>query len=93
MDFIIDTLVEAPYDLTIPESLDEIRDANPPEDRRGFLETNTPERVYPYACILWNDETHSFSDVIDQVKDAMNADEDFAKGVAETVDAHVRVLA
>lgn len=43
-----------------------------------------------YALILWNDEKHSFREVIDVVKEAMNVDEAEARAVAERVDKHGR---
>ncbi|KAJ9477110.1 E3 ubiquitin-protein ligase UBR1 [Pseudozyma hubeiensis] len=45
-----------------------------------------------YAVILWNDEKHSFSQVIDIVTDATGRSEHDAKGVAERVDKHGREI-
>uniref|UniRef100_V5EW11 E3 ubiquitin-protein ligase n=2 Tax=Kalmanozyma brasiliensis (strain GHG001) TaxID=1365824 RepID=V5EW11_KALBG len=43
-----------------------------------------------FAVLLWNDEKHSFSQVIDIVTDATGSSEHDAKGVAERVDKHGR---
>ncbi|EPQ32173.1 uncharacterized protein PFL1_00370 [Pseudozyma flocculosa PF-1] len=43
-----------------------------------------------YALLLWNDEKHSFSQVIDTVTDATGMPEVEARGVAERVDKHGR---
>ncbi len=45
-----------------------------------------------YAVLLWNDEKHSFSQVIDIVTDATGRSEHEAKGVAERVDKHGREI-
>ncbi|KIS71625.1 uncharacterized protein UMAG_00067 [Mycosarcoma maydis] len=45
-----------------------------------------------YAVLLWNDEKHSFSQVIDIVTDATGRSEHDAKGVAERVDKHGREI-
>ena len=56
----------------------------------------TMEEWYPvteegYAAVLWNDEIHSFQDVIEQVKEAIGCSEQQAMRVAESVDGYVRV--
>ncbi|SPO19704.1 related to ubiquitin-protein ligase e3 component [Ustilago trichophora] len=45
-----------------------------------------------FAVLLWNDEKHSFSQVIDIVTDATGRSEHDAKGVAERVDKHGREI-
>ncbi|GAA5908396.1 hypothetical protein JCM8208_006181 [Rhodotorula glutinis] len=50
------------------------------------LEQTTP----PYAVILWNDEQHSFREVIDQVSLAVGCSTAAASGVANRVDTHGR---
>ncbi|SNX81368.1 related to ubiquitin-protein ligase e3 component [Melanopsichium pennsylvanicum] len=45
-----------------------------------------------FAVLLWNDEKHSFSQVIDIVTDATGRSEHEAKGVAERVDKHGREI-
>jgi hypothetical protein len=43
-----------------------------------------------FVAWLWNDEVHSFNDVIDQVTEATSCDTDKARQMAEHVDTHVR---
>ncbi|GAA5930684.1 hypothetical protein JCM3775_003841 [Rhodotorula graminis] len=50
------------------------------------LEQTTP----PYAVILWNDEQHSFREVIDQVSLAVGCSASAASAVANRVDTHGR---
>ncbi|GAA5842078.1 hypothetical protein JCM9279_002777 [Rhodotorula babjevae] len=50
------------------------------------LEQTTP----PYAVILWNDEQHSFREVIDQVSLAVGCSAAAASAVANRVDTHGR---
>lgn len=45
-----------------------------------------------FTVLLWNDEKHSFSQVIDIVTDATGRSEHVAKGVAERVDKHGREI-
>lgn len=65
----------------------------PPQTSSSFNPTSdvTPtERSY--SVILWNDEKHSFSEVIDTIKDASGVDEKVAKEMAERVDKHGREI-
>ena len=47
--------------------------------------------IYPFVLVLWNDEQHSFNEVISQVDEALACGRISAKHVAETVDVHVRL--
>ena len=87
LDFVIDSLAESPSDLSPPESIDVIRDANLPETPEE--EARAKDNEWLYACILWNDETHSFQEVIDVVMAALGCTQSEAKHVAERVDGHV----
>ncbi|KNC99335.1 uncharacterized protein SPPG_05583 [Spizellomyces punctatus DAOM BR117] len=89
-DFILDTLMEAPVDLTLPASTEAIEEANPPETQEQSTPDGLGQPQLKFACVLWNDETHSFQEVIDQVMEAVRVDDDEAKGVAEAVDFHGR---
>ncbi|SJX60083.1 related to ubiquitin-protein ligase e3 component [Sporisorium reilianum f. sp. reilianum] len=64
-------------------SLDTAKSQSPPEA------TNANRQ---FAVLLWNDEKHSFSQVIDIVTDATGRSEHDAKGVAERVDQHGREI-
>ncbi|KAJ3037015.1 hypothetical protein HDV00_002148 [Rhizophlyctis rosea] len=88
LDFVIDTLAESPADLTAPESAESIRSINVPEtDEEDAL---AKDNKWQYACILWNDEVHSFQEVIDIVMAALDCSVEEAKDVATRVDAHGR---
>lgn len=52
--------------------------------------TPAPDRTRKYALILWNDEKHSFREVIDTVKEALDVTEVQARNVAERVDKQGR---
>ncbi|KAJ3050134.1 hypothetical protein HK097_008893 [Rhizophlyctis rosea] len=88
LDFIIDTLSESPSDLCPPENIDVLRASNLPETQEE--EEAAKSDKWLYACILWNDETHSFQEVIDVVMAALECTEGEAKSVAERVDVHGR---
>jgi E3 ubiquitin-protein ligase UBR1 len=45
-----------------------------------------------YSLVLWNDETHSFDEVIEVVTRATQCSPARAKAVAEAVDTHVRIF-
>lgn len=45
-----------------------------------------------YSCLLWNDDTHSFQDVIERVCDAITCTHAVAKQMAESVDRYVILL-
>lgn len=44
-----------------------------------------------YACVLWNDESHSFEEVISQLMEATKCSRLEAKQSAERVDEHVSI--
>ncbi|KAJ3153865.1 hypothetical protein HDU89_008730 [Geranomyces variabilis] len=92
LDFIIDTLTDSPSKLSLPVSAAHaaFSGADPPEacEMRATPASATPR--YYLALVLWNDEAHSFSEVIGQVQDALNVVSDDARMVAETVDFHGR---
>ncbi|KAI8819844.1 uncharacterized protein EV422DRAFT_620707 [Fimicolochytrium jonesii] len=94
LDFVIDTISDSPSKLPKPSRGDgsTVICLDAPEDHELGFASSDPEATlkYNHACILWNDETHSFTEVIDQVKDAMGVTTNEAKIVAETVDSHGR---
>lgn len=69
-------------------------DVDTPGMRWGTLPPEPPTpalgRTREYALILWNDEKHSFREVIDTVKEALDLSETQARDVAERVDRNGR---
>ncbi|PWN27822.1 hypothetical protein BDZ90DRAFT_232210 [Jaminaea rosea] len=59
-----------------------------PPSSPAVLQQGGHEREY--ALILWNDEKHSFREVIDTVKEALDVSDEEARAVAERVDVHGR---
>ena len=45
-----------------------------------------------YSLLLWNDESHSFNEVIETVQEVLFCTREHAKKVAETVDSHGRFV-
>lgn len=43
-----------------------------------------------YALVIWNDQRHSYADVINLIKNHLNKNEDFGDMIARTVDAYGR---
>jgi E3 ubiquitin-protein ligase UBR1 len=89
-DFMLDTLSASPQNMTVPTSDDEVRQ----ESRRAahYDRLTTDDDVIEeelYTVMLWNDEHHSFAEVIDQVVDATGCTEAEAKRIADRVDAYV----
>ncbi|EGF83804.1 hypothetical protein BATDEDRAFT_21290 [Batrachochytrium dendrobatidis JAM81] len=48
------------------------------------------DKLMNFSCVLWNDESHSFQEVIDQVAEATNCTEAYARSVAVAVDKRGR---
>ncbi|GAC73291.1 N-end rule pathway, recognition component UBR1 [Moesziomyces antarcticus T-34] len=71
-----------------PGSADPRRSNTDTTDAHTPRDAATGNRLF--AVLLWNDEKHSFSQVIDIVTDATGRSEHDAKGVAERVDKHGR---
>jgi E3 ubiquitin-protein ligase UBR1 len=102
LDFVLDTLIRS-YREPKQLSVDKIRE----DAARGLAEEESILRIYNqthtnplelekpsmimYSCILWNDETHSFGEVIERVKSGINCTENTARHIAEEVDRHVSV--
>ncbi|TPX55891.1 hypothetical protein PhCBS80983_g04953 [Powellomyces hirtus] len=92
LDFMIDTFCDSPSKLSVPLPSEHSAfiSADPPEVRELETPIGSGSARYYHSLVLWNDETHSFNEVIDQVKEAMDISVDEAKAVAETVDFHGR---
>ncbi|KAJ1844046.1 E3 ubiquitin-protein ligase ubr1, partial [Coemansia sp. RSA 2703] len=86
LEFILETFATSPINLT--QHFDEmtiIEDATNASMALGDHEQQTK-----FAVVLWNDEVHSFQDVIDQCTEALQCSQMEAKKIAETVDASGR---
>lgn len=88
LDFIIDTMTTSPENMNgTRESKEQIqRDA---VDAGNIAGETTDLENMQYACILWNDEDHSFTEVIDRVSGATSMPSNYARKIAETVDTQV----
>ncbi|KAJ2356827.1 E3 ubiquitin-protein ligase ubr1, partial [Coemansia sp. RSA 2618] len=83
LEFILETFATSPVSLSA--HFDEgtiLRDA-----QAAGLAIGDHEPQDRYAIVLWNDEVHSFQDVIDQCTEALQCSHMEAKKMAENVDA------
>ncbi|CAG8595325.1 6037_t:CDS:2, partial [Acaulospora morrowiae] len=90
LDFMLETLSASPEDISPPLNESEVRQeaidvANSINDTDSSAEE---EKLF--AVILWNDENHSFNEVIDHVVDATECTKEVAKNMAERVDSYGR---
>ncbi|KAI9343906.1 hypothetical protein DFJ73DRAFT_661112 [Zopfochytrium polystomum] len=84
LDYIVDTFSGSPIKFDIPPSAAAIKQSNPPEkNASGLIMDEKPL----YACVLWNDEEHTFEEVIGKLEKALRCDRAAAAHFAETVDA------
>ncbi|ORX64383.1 hypothetical protein DL89DRAFT_252038 [Linderina pennispora] len=86
LEFILETFSTSPVHLRT--SFDErsiIEDAQSASEALGDPEVQTK-----FAIVLWNDEVHSFQDVIDQCTQALDCSPVEARKIAETVDVSGR---
>ncbi|MCO5565535.1 hypothetical protein L7F22_019209 [Adiantum nelumboides] len=104
--FILDTMEHAPDEMKLPEGPDAIEvikrqdSLEPPEPEDEDLDYMPGPGAYSfdsnhnklYTVVLWNDEKHSFRDVIDIICEVTNKTETEAKGIAERVDRHGREI-
>ncbi|KAK0521984.1 E3 ubiquitin-protein ligase ubr1 [Tilletia horrida] len=92
LDFILDTVEHAPEEMlgNIPAERAEKRVSALPTLRSPM----DPEDPRLYSLVLWNDESHTFNDVINQVmevtRNSTRLNKQQARGVADGVDAHGR---
>ncbi|KAG0348681.1 hypothetical protein BG004_004502 [Podila humilis] len=91
LDFIIDTMTTSPENMNgTRESKEQIqRDA---VDAGNIAGESTDLENMSFACILWNDEDHSFTEVIDRVSGATGMPSNYARKIAETVDTQGRAI-
>ncbi|CAB4385880.1 unnamed protein product [Rhizophagus irregularis] len=89
LDFILDTLYASPEEMS-PLSEEEVRE----EAKRAanFIRDpiNNVDEEKLFAVVLWNDEHHSFHEVIEQLMDATSCSKAEAKAIAERVDSYGR---
>jgi len=90
LDFMLDTLSASPEEMTPPLSDTDVRK----EADQAALYIRDPvnnigeEKLF--AVVIWNDEHHSFHEVIDQVMEATGCNQAEAKALAKRVDSYVR---
>jgi E3 ubiquitin-protein ligase UBR1 len=82
----VENLAETPEDLLIE------MEANPIDGQSNNEENDgTPVEGELFSALLWNDELHSFQEVIEVVCDALQCSEEHADTIAHEVDDIVRV--
>lgn len=88
LDFIIDTMTTSPENMNGTRvSKEQIqRDA---VDAGNIAGETTNLDLMDFVCILWNDEDHSFTDVINRVSETTHMASNYARKIAETVDTQV----
>ncbi|CAG8557563.1 5250_t:CDS:2, partial [Racocetra fulgida] len=88
LDFMLDTLTTSP-EMSPPLNEDEVRrDAL----KAGYFirdSINNSEEEKLFAVVLWNDEHHSFDEVIARIVEATQRSQADAKRMAETVDSYI----
>ncbi|KAH6595845.1 hypothetical protein BASA50_005572 [Batrachochytrium salamandrivorans] len=84
LEFAICNLSKSSENPRFTGDVDVIQSRHPPDVVMG------EDRTMYFSCILWNDESHSFQEVIDQVTEATNCTDAFARNVAVTVDKRGR---
>ncbi|KAI1315623.1 hypothetical protein EDD11_000575 [Mortierella claussenii] len=91
LDFIIDTMTTSPENMNGTRvSKEQIqRDA---VDAGNIAGETTDLDNMDFVCILWNDEDHSFTDVINRVSETTNMSSIYARKIAETVDTQGRAI-
>ncbi|KAJ2908984.1 E3 ubiquitin-protein ligase ubr1, partial [Coemansia aciculifera] len=86
LEFILETFSTSPVNLN-----PQFDEASILEDaRNSSFAIGDDEPQTKFAVVLWNDEVHSFQDVIDQCTEALQCSMAEAKRIAETVDASGR---
>ncbi|KAJ2682520.1 E3 ubiquitin-protein ligase ubr1, partial [Coemansia spiralis] len=83
LEFILETYATSPVALSSQFDEASIID----DAKNAGLTINDYEPQNHYAVVLWNDEVHSYQDVIDQCTEALQCSHADAKKFAETVDA------
>ncbi|KAF0448599.1 putative ubiquitin-protein ligase UBR2 [Gigaspora margarita] len=92
LDFILDTLTASPEDMSPPLNEDEVKqDAIKASYsiRNSINNVNNVEEKM-FSVVLWNDEHHSFDEVIARVVEATQCTPAEAKTMAEKIDSYGR---
>ncbi|KAI9278777.1 hypothetical protein BDA99DRAFT_554385 [Phascolomyces articulosus] len=87
MDYILETFATSPENLSLRDKQQIQQDCEASDKALGMPDSG-PRPMY--ACILWNDERHSFDEVIEVVMRATHCSKLQASKVAENVDAYGR---
>ncbi|KAJ2755719.1 E3 ubiquitin-protein ligase ubr1 [Coemansia pectinata] len=86
LEFILETFATSPVNLNPQFDESSIME----DARNASFAIGDDEPQTKFAVVLWNDEVHSFQDVIDQCTEALQCSMVEAKRIAETVDASGR---
>ncbi|KAI9485312.1 MAG: hypothetical protein EXX96DRAFT_592502 [Benjaminiella poitrasii] len=87
-DYILETFATSPEDVVAVGTAESIRQDCRDSHQALNLPVNAPNQTY--ACVLWNDEKHSFDAVINIVCEAIGCTKDEAAHCAECVDEYGR---
>jgi E3 ubiquitin-protein ligase UBR1 len=90
LDFMLETFSASPETMKVPTDAESARnDARQSAKciRKSLDERHEEETLF--ALVLWNDEQHSFNEVIAHVSEAIKCSELEAKKIAERVDSYV----
>jgi hypothetical protein len=83
IDMIIMTLKDLPDSIEIPEKLSDAYIVN-------SIDSN--ESCQQFCLVLWNDEVHSFNEVIQQLMDILEYSSQESRHLAELVDKKVQII-
>lgn len=85
LDFVVYMISTSPKDFIPPNNVPKVKSLS-------TLRPDTPTDAGPWSVILWNDERHSFDDVIEQVSLALDCSSNQSRLVAENIDRYVSCL-
>lgn len=88
IDYILETFATSPEDVVSVGSVDSIKQDCFDSHQALGLPVDDPNQTY--ACVLWNDEKHSFDAVINIVMEAIQCSKEQAAHAAECVDVYGR---
>lgn len=83
--FIIDTIAHSPTEFTPPTNIPQVKSL-------PTLKPESQSEPGPWSVVLWNDERHSFDEVIEQVSLAIDCSHSTSRTAAEHVDQHARCI-
>ncbi|OAD69063.1 hypothetical protein PHYBLDRAFT_103224, partial [Phycomyces blakesleeanus NRRL 1555(-)] len=89
LDYILETFATSPEDVSPGKKENIIRDCRD-SHKAHHIPYNAANTSY--VCMLWNDEQHSFDEVINVVSSAIQCSKEHAMRVAEEVDTYGRHL-